>query len=226
MKTTAATRWIRLRMECVPSISSSGRAHHWSGYFSAKPVQTRVMKRCRQHGVLHALEGQHAQTGVSGGPGSRGSSPEAQADQLADPVAALVQQHQADGDRNHQQVEFAHPAQHGRLGLPLGNVYLADGESRARTGMALAAGLRQVLRIDGGFRVGRGQDVVHAVATGAVGHGLRAGLGGQPVEGGIEAHQPVGRQAELARQPDVCRGNFRRCRGCAPRSPGRLRWCV
>ena len=44
---------------------------------------------------------------------------------------------------------------------------------------------------------------MYAVATRAVGHGLRAALGGQPVEGGIEADQPVVRHAELAGQAHV-----------------------
>ena len=196
-------------MEWRPSISSSGRAHHWSGYFSAKPVHTRVRKEMRQQGVLHALKGQHAESGVAGArawPRRRGvrPRPEPQADQLADPIAAVVQQHQPDGHRDQQQVELAHPAQARpvRSALPATCTWLMA-KRVPGAGMALAAGLGQVLGIDGGFRVGRRQNVVHAVATGAVGHRLRPGLGGQTVVGGIEAHQAVRGQAELARQPDV-----------------------
>ena len=66
---------------------------------------------------------------------------EAQADQLADPVAAVVQQHQPDGHRDQQQVELAHPAQGRRFRFAFGHVHLADGEARAGAGVALAAGL-------------------------------------------------------------------------------------
>ncbi len=42
-----------------------------------------------------------------------------------------------------------------------------------------------------------------AVTACAIGHRLRPGLGRQPVEGGVEAHHAVRRQAELARQADI-----------------------
>jgi hypothetical protein len=47
--------------------------------------------------------------------------------------------------------------------------------------VALTAGLRQVLRIDRRFGVARRQDIVNAVAAGAVRDGLKTGLRSQPV---------------------------------------------
>ena len=165
-------------------------------------------ERERQHGVLQALEGQHADLAGAvrgaGRGGRRQRRASAKPEELADPVAALVKQHQSDGDRNQQQVELAHPAQRGRFAGAIGSqVHLADGEARPRAGVALAAGPRQVLWVDGGLRIRRRQDVMHAVATRAVRHRLRPRLSGQPVVGRIEADQPVRGHAEFARQPHV-----------------------
>jgi hypothetical protein len=203
MKTDAATRWMRLRMSCRSATKRSGRAHHWSGYLRAKPVQARVINESASNGVLHAFEGQHAEPGRSAAYRLGRARAEPRADQFADPIAAVVQQHQPDGHRNQQQVELAHESQRRRFAGAVRHVYLADGETLAGAGVALAAGLGQVLRVDGGIRVGRGQDIVDAVAARAVGHGLHAFLGGQPVVGSVEAHQAVRRHAELAAQPDV-----------------------
>jgi len=82
--------------------------------------------------------------------GPRGPS-EARGDQLANPVAAVVQKHQPDGHRDHQQIELANPAQRGGFGAVFGHVHLADGEARPRAGMAFSAGARQVLGVDGGL---------------------------------------------------------------------------
>ena len=41
---------------------------------------------------------------------ANGTAANAQPEQLADPVAALMQHHQADGHRNDQQIELARPA--------------------------------------------------------------------------------------------------------------------
>ncbi len=165
-------------------------------------------ERERQHGVLHAFEGQHADfAGAVRGAWRRDRrQPRAPAkpEELAEPVAAVVQQHQPDGDRNQQHVELAHPAQRGRFAGAIGSqVHLADGETRPRAGVALAAGPRQVPWVDGGLRIRRRQNVMHAVAARAVRHRLGPRLGGQPVVGRVEADQPVRGHAEFARQPHI-----------------------
>ena len=66
-----------------------------------------------------------------------------------------------------------------------------------------------------------GQDIVDAVATGAVGHGLYAFLGGQPVVGSVEAHQAVRGHAELAAEPDVAVATAARLADVARRSPAK-----
>ena len=53
------------------------------------------------------------------------------------------------------------------------------------------------------FGIRRWKDVVHAVATGAIGHGLRPGLRRQAVERRVEADQTVAGKTELARQAHV-----------------------
>src|SRR5262249_49043666 len=100
-------------------------------------------------------------------------------------------------------VKLADPAEDGGFGAAFGNVHLADGEARSGAGVAFAAGGRQVFRVDGGLGIGGRKDVVDAVAAGAVGHGLRAGFAGEAVEGGIEADEAVGREAEAAGEADV-----------------------
>ena len=52
-------------------------------------------------------------------------------------------------DRNDQEVELAHPADRGRLGAAFDDVDRRDGEALAGARVALAAGLGQVLRVDG-----------------------------------------------------------------------------
>ena len=129
--------------------------------------------------------------------------PRAQLEQLADPVAAIVQQHQADGERDEQQVKLARPADGGGLGAALDHVHRRDGEALARALVAFAAGLRQVFGVDGRFRIRRRQDVVYAVAACAIGDGLAAGFRGQAVERGVEAHQAVAGHSELAGEAHV-----------------------
>ena len=208
MKTAAAMRWMRLRNEeDPPSMNSSGRAHHLVGILEREAGPDQNDKRERHE--PHAARARRAACGLRRGPRRpvrrRRTSlpPKRSADQFAHPVAALVQQHQPDGDRNQQQVELADPAQRRRFLAVHRHVHLADGEAGTGAGMALAAGLGQVLGVDHGLGVGRRQDVVHAVAAGAVGDGLRSGFGCQAVERGIEADQPVRRHAELTCQPEI-----------------------
>src|SRR5579871_4126851 len=78
---------------------------------------------------------------------------ESQANQLANEVTEVVQQHQPDGHRNQDQIEFADPAQRGWFRLTLGHMHLADGEPRTSASMTLSASLGQILRVNGGLRV-------------------------------------------------------------------------
>ena len=72
-------------------------------------------------------------------------------------------------------------------------------DRKALTGarMTLAAGDGQVLRVDHRFGVGGSQNIMHAVATGAIRNRLVAGLGRQSVERGVKTHQPVFRHFHL-----------------------------
>ena len=72
----------------------------------------------------------------------------------------------------------------------------AQSKPRARAGMALAAGGGEILGVDCGFCIRRRQDVMYAMATGAIGHGLRPALGRQSVERRIERGDAIGRQPE------------------------------
>src|SRR5207247_4286728 len=101
----------------------------------------------------------------------------------------VVENHESDGDRDQELIKLPYQANGGGLGTALRNVNLADGKTGSGAGVALTAGFGEVFRVDHGAGVGGRQDVVNAMATGAVGDGLGAGLGGQPVEGGIEATQ-------------------------------------
>src|ERR1017187_6150715 len=114
-----------------------------------------------------------------------------------------MKQHEADGDGDDQQIKLAHPLEGFGLCSALADVDLADGEAGSGAFVAFAAGLGQVLRVHRALGIARSKDVVHAVTTGAIGHSLRALPGGQTMEGGVEADQPVARHTELARQADV-----------------------
>jgi len=109
-----------------------------------------------------------------------------------------MHQHQADRQRDHQQIELAHPAQSGRLAAAFRQVHAADRKTLASALVALSASLGQIARIDARARIGGGQNVVEAVATRAVGHRLVALLGCQAVKGRVKADDPIGWQAELA----------------------------
>ena len=66
--------------------------------------------------------------------------------------------------------------------------------------VALAAGGVEVGAIDGGVRVARGENVVHAVATGAVGGDDGSALGGEAVIAIEVAGDAVAGNAELLRE--------------------------
>src|SRR5581483_7577795 len=98
---------------------------------------------------------------------------------LAAPDDQVVQQHAADHHGNHAEVELANPAHREAAGVGgerCVHVYLADHKLFGDAGMALAAGLHQVCAIDGRARIAGGKDVVHPVATGAIGDDWRSEL--------------------------------------------------
>ena len=67
--------------------------------------------------------------------------------------------------------------------------------------VALAAGGVEIGAIDGGAGIAGGQNVVHAVATGAVGGDDRTAFGGQAVVAVEVAGDAVAGHAELLREP-------------------------
>ena len=103
---------------------------------------------------------------------------------LAPPDDQVVQQHGADHGKNHAEIELADPAHGYAAGIGgEGRVHvdLAESEFFSHARMALAAGFHEIGVVDGGARVAGGQDVVHAVATRAIGHDLGAKLRRQAV---------------------------------------------
>src|ERR1035438_9879956 len=143
-----------------------------------------------------------------------------QPQQLTHPIAAVVQQHQPDGQRDHQQVELPHPAHGRRFPAAFRYVHLADRKASSGALVTLAAGGRQILRIDGGTRIGRRQNVVHPVATRAIGHRLVALFRRQPVEGSVEEWQLA--QLATVSLPSFAASPWKEASKLTTRSEGRL----
>src|SRR5271157_6594618 len=102
--------------------------------------------------------------------------PDAAQDRLLAEDDQVVQHHAADDRYDHPDIELADDGDD--LAAEIGfrsavRVHLEADELFVCAGMALAASFRQVGMIDGGMRVRRGQNVVHSVATGAIGHRAR-----------------------------------------------------
>ena len=103
---------------------------------------------------------------------------------LAPPDDGVMQEHGADYRKNQHQIEPPYPANRNRsdiLRLAAVHVNLVESELLSNSLMALSAGSVEIGAVDGGARIARRQDVMHAVATGAVGNHDRTALGGQPV---------------------------------------------
>jgi hypothetical protein len=67
--------------------------------------------------------------------------------------------------------------------------------------MALTACVDQVCLVDGGMRIARRENVVYPMATGTIGHDLRAQLGGEAVIARQVGGGPASLEPELLRQP-------------------------
>src|ERR1017187_8720067 len=88
--------------------------------------------------------------------------------------------HESDNERNREKVKGPYEIQRPTAGRGCGQCMDgADGESLTGVGMAFAASLADVCLIHSGARVAGREDVVHAVATGAIGNGLLAGVRSQ-----------------------------------------------
>ena len=70
-------------------------------------------------------------------------------------------------------------------------------------GVALAAGIHEVSAVDGGPGIVRRQNVVHAVATGAIGYDLRAQFGRQAVVAGQVGGGTAARDSEFFVESDA-----------------------
>ena len=96
---------------------------------------------------------------------------------LAPPDDEVVEQHRADHGEYHAEIQPADPA-HGDAAAIGGkgrvHVHLTERKFLGDSRMALSTGLHQVGAIDRGARVARGQNIVHAMTTGAIGDDLRS----------------------------------------------------
>lgn len=157
-----------------------------------------------EQSVLEPFPRVHAELpGNEGGLGLGRTGLETEGAEFSDPIPGVVQQHEADGDGNDEQVEEAREAGLPGFGAAFGDVDGTDGEAGTGTGVAVATGLRQILRVHRRLGIAGGQDFVEAVAGGAVGDGLGAGFGGEAVEGVAESGDAVRGETEAAGEAEV-----------------------
>ena len=174
------------------------------GVFEGEAGPDEDDKRHGEQSVLEPLPGVHAELADGeSGLWLNGARLQAQGAELTDPVTAIVEQHKADGERDDEEIEEARVEGLPGLGAAFGDVDGADGETGTGAGVAVAAGLGQVLCMDGGFGIGRGQHLMEAVAGGAVGYGLGAGFGGETVEGVAEGGDTVRGETEAAGEAEI-----------------------
>ncbi len=137
-------------------------------------------------------------------------------DGLAAPDDGVVQEHGADDEEDEGDVDPAHPTDHDRTDVARADAVL-EMDRRARkllrhAFVALAAGGVEIGAIDGGAGIAGRQNVVDAVATGAVGGDHRAAFRGQAVIAVEVAGDAVPGYAELLRQAHALVAADRRCR--------------
>jgi hypothetical protein len=144
--------------------------------FQRKTRQHQGDEADEQHDVLYALIVAH--------PGDRAIPTLAAQDRFTTPDNKIVQQHAADHHSDHAEVELANPA-YGDSAYVSGErciyMHFTYDEFIANPRMTLSAGLDQICLVDSRTRITRRQDVMHAMATGAVSDDLRAQLGSQAV---------------------------------------------
>ena len=133
-------------------------------------------------------------------------------DGFATPDDQVVQDHAADYAENHQHIKAANPAN--GLAADVGgersiDVNLAEQEFIGNAGMALSAGLGQIRLGDRGSGIAGGKNIVHTVATGAVGDDLGSTLGSEAVIARKVSGGAISFDAESARDARL-RGSARR----------------
>ncbi len=172
-------------------------ANHESGNLSANPVITRTMKlvsrtRCCQRWftVMRVMIGFCIRR---------------RATALLPPDDGVVQEHRANHEQNQGNVNPPHPAHRNRADVSRARAILKM-HRRARellrhAFVALAACGIQVRAIDRRARIARRQNVVHAVATRAVGRHHRPAFRSQAVIAVKIARDAVAWNAELLRKP-------------------------
>jgi hypothetical protein len=120
----------------------------------------------------------------------------------------VVDEHRANDEDDHRQIKPAHPTADSPAQVTVvaghGNVlvYLPAHEHGVRPRMTLAAGGDQIVRVDGGLRVGGRQDFVIAVTTGAMSNRNQAILRRQAVIAFHVGFHAVGRKVVFAVEID------------------------
>ena len=186
MNSTAAKRWTSPRRSKPPSQPKKSRASQLSLNLSAKPETTSTMKV--------TIRKVCCQTSFSVMRRTWGLRIE-QAPDLPEEVERPVQQHRADDDDDGDDVDPLDDIRGGGLQALTGDpVDRPVGHLLGDARVAFAAGFLQVRRVDRGGLVGAGQDAVHAVAGGAVGHVGVAGLA-------LQAVVAVDERGQAAREP-------------------------
>ena len=124
---------------------------------------------------------------------------------LVEVVERVVRQHPANGGDDQEDVDPAHEIHQPRFPFRRAGRRMDAEELRTEPGadarVTLAAGLRQVLGVDGRQRVAGGQDVMHAVTGGATGSGQVATLQRQAMETLDVGAEDIWRQPVLRDNP-------------------------
>ena len=133
--------------------------------FQREPGDHQHRKRKHQDEMLPAL--------IARQPEHRAMLRLASRDRLTPPDDRVVQEHAPNHQQDHRDVEARHKPHHNApyarrlLGI---QVDLAQGESLGHSLVTLSAGCNQIGAINSRTRIARRQNVVHPMATGAVGH--------------------------------------------------------
>ena len=123
---------------------------------------------------------------------------------LAPPDDGVMQKHCANHRKNQRQIEPSHPANRNGadiFGLAAVHMHFVEGELLRDSPMALSAGSVEIGPIDRRARIARWQNVMHAVATGAVGYHHRSAFRGQPVITVQVGRDAVAFHPEFLRKP-------------------------